>query len=103
MSFRSDSHSHVRALCSDDSIVLQVTAAPGWRTVYLDDLRAVASSRFRIALIDAITGTRSPKESLVSGWERNALSIRFMVPESTNGPPDEAPRHLAYLVLTPVA
>jgi hypothetical protein len=39
----------------------------------------------------------------VSGWERNALSIRFMVPESTNGPPDEAPRHLAYLVLTPVA
>ncbi|MEX3958508.1 hypothetical protein [Trinickia sp. EG282A] len=103
ISFRSDSDSHVRALCSDDAIVLQVTAAPGWRTVYLDDLPAVASSRFRIALIDAITGTRSPKESLVSGWERNALSIRFMVPKSTNGPPDEAPRHLAYLVLTPVA
>ncbi len=103
ISLRFDSDSRVRALRSDDTIVLQVSAPPGWRTVYLDDLPAVCSGGFRIALIDAITGARSPKESLVSGWERNALSIRFMVPKSTNGPPDEAPRHLAYLALTPVS
>jgi hypothetical protein len=102
-SLRFDPGSRVRALRSDDRIVLQVSAPPGWRSVHLNDMRTTLSGGFRIDLIDAITGATNPKESLVSSWERNTLSIRFEVPKSTNGTADKPPRHLAYLVLTPVS
>jgi hypothetical protein len=101
-SLRSDSDLHVRALRSDDSIVLQASGPPGWHSVYFDDLPAAASGKIRIALVDAITGSRSPSESVVPSWKQNSLSVRFEFPKSTNGPADVAPRHLAYLVLTPV-
>jgi hypothetical protein len=87
-------------LRSDDSIVLQASAPPGWHSIYLDNLPAAASGKIRIALVDAITGSRSPSESVVPNWEQHTLSIRFKFPKSTNGPADE---HLAYLVLTPVS
>ena len=91
------------ALYSDDKIVLQVSAPPGWRSVEIPGLAAPVSGRFDVAFVDAISGVTQTKEHVNAAWATNTLSIRFEVPRATNGPADEAPRHLAYLVVAPLA
>ncbi|WNC89172.1 hypothetical protein RI103_16000 [Paraburkholderia sp. FT54] len=100
---RFDPDSHGKALYSGRSIVLQVSARPGSRAVDISGLDAPASGRFDIAFIDAISGAKNAGTNVAATWEAGALSIRFQVPRSTNGPADEAPRHLAYIVVTPRA
>lgn len=92
-----------KALYSDDKIVVQVSAPPGWRSVEVSGLAARGSGRFEVAFVDAISGVMQTKEHVNAAWTANTLSIRFEVPRVTNGPADEAPRHLAYLVVTSLA
>jgi hypothetical protein len=98
-----DPKSEGKALYSDDKIVLQVSAPPGWRSVEVGGLAAPASGRFDVAFVDAITGAKQSQEHVKSAWTANTLSIRFEIPRATNGPVDEAPRHLAYLLVTSLA
>jgi hypothetical protein len=97
---RFDPESHGKALYSDRNIVLQVKARPGWRSVDVSGLAAPASGYFDVAYIDAISGVKASKTDITAAWQANTLSIRFQVPRSTNGPSDEAPRHLAYIVVS---
>ncbi len=88
------------ALYSDKSIVMQVSAPPGWRTVDIDGVAAPASGRASLQFIDALSGTVSPASDAVLKWSDQTLSVRFKVPARVNGQGAKgAPRHLAYLVV----
>lgn len=95
--------SSVKALYSRRSIVVQVNTVPGSHTIDVTGLSAPASGRHSLTYIDAITGAKYAKPMYASTWQANKLSIRFEVPQITNGPKDETPRHLTYLVVTPLA
>jgi hypothetical protein len=82
---------------------MEVSAARGWRSVEVGGLAAPASGRFEVAFVDAISGVAQTKEHVNSAWTANTLSIRFEVPRTANDPADEAPRQLAYLVVTSLA
>jgi hypothetical protein len=86
------------ALLSDNDMVLQVSATPGWRTVSVTGIRP-PSSRAEITFIDALTGASAPPSDAILAWNDQAMNIRFKVPDSVNGPAQKPPKHLAYIVV----
>jgi hypothetical protein len=89
-------------LCSGDDIVLQIKAAPGWRTLDLRGLVQLSPDQFVVLFVDALTGQVENTGSVKAGLSADRLSITFDVPDPPNG--NEAgeghPVHLAYLVVT---
>lgn len=87
------------ALCSDATIVVQVRAQPGWRTVALRGLSAPSASSYGVALVDALTGASQAADAVNAAWQDGTLHIRFKVPEEVNGAGQTPPSHLAYLII----
>ncbi|WP_094780907.1 hypothetical protein [Paraburkholderia ribeironis] len=86
------------ALRSGNDIVIQVTAAPGWRTVAAAGIRPPASGRTDVQFIDAVTGALSAREDVVLTWDGDNMKIRFRVPDQVNGLAAKPPGHLGYIV-----
>ncbi|WP_345815109.1 hypothetical protein AAGS40_22585 [Paraburkholderia sp. PREW-6R] len=89
------------ALRSDNDIVLQVNAEPGWRTVSAAGVPAPSSRKAQAMLVDALTGFMSPREDVALDWNNQNLSVRFKVPNRVNGQAhgNDPARHLAYIVV----
>ncbi|WP_343225439.1 hypothetical protein [Paraburkholderia sp. C35] len=85
-------------LLSDNDIVLQVSAPPGWRTVEAEGIAAPAGGA-QVSFIDALTGTAAPKQDVASSTNGDVTTIRFRVPDKVNGTDRKQPKHLAYLVV----
>jgi hypothetical protein len=89
------------ALRSGDDIVMQVSADPGWRTVTANGVESASRSPARVEFIDALTGAPSPRDDTALTWDGESLQVRFKVPAQVNGPDNNPPKHLAYLVVSP--
>ncbi len=89
------------ALCSGASIVLQVSASPGWQTVEIGALRAPSSGQYGVTVLDALTGRPALDDTVTTESRGRSLSIRFKVPETVNGAALTPPTHLAYVIVTP--
>jgi hypothetical protein len=87
------------ALYSDADIVVQVSAATGWRTVEIDTGQPPASGQASVAFVDALSGVAAAPQDAQASWNGSRLSIRFKVPEAMNGAQRTPPAHLAYLVV----
>jgi hypothetical protein len=87
------------ALLSDNDIVIQVRAEPGWQSVTVDELKSRASRTASVKFIDALTGTANPPGDVALAWHGNSLKVRFKVPDRVNGADNKKPAHLAYVVL----
>ena len=89
------------ALRSDNDIVVQVSAASGWRTVEAAGVGAPPPGGAQVHFIDALTGAAAPQDEAVLTWNSERFGIRFRVPSHVNGADRNQPRHLAYLVVRP--
>jgi hypothetical protein len=87
------------ALRSGTDIVIQVRAAPGWRTVVAADIGAPLTRATEVRFIDAVTGAVSARDDVVPTRDGDGIKIRFRVPPQTNGRADKPPRHLGYIVI----
>ncbi|SEJ81711.1 hypothetical protein [Paraburkholderia diazotrophica] len=87
------------ALLSDSDIVIQVSAAPGWRTVEAAGVEQSSLDGAEVLFIDAVTGAVAPHEDATLTSDNGTLSIRFRVPAAVNGADRKPPVHLAYLVV----
>jgi len=90
-------------LYSGVSLIFQVRAAAGWRTVDIDGLTMPPSRCFVATVVDALTGIPASADTVTTKSLGSKLSIRFKVPEMVNGGPQTPRTHLAYLVVTPRA
>ncbi|CAB3776361.1 hypothetical protein LMG28614_00199 [Paraburkholderia ultramafica] len=91
------------ALRSDNDIVFQVNADPGWRTVSATGVPPPSSGKAQVMFIDALTGFVSPREEATVSWNEQTMSVRFKVPSRVNGQNSKPPGHLAYVVVRPQA
>lgn len=89
------------ALRSDNDIVFQVSADPGWRTITVPGVKPPPSGKAQIDFVDALTGFASPRGDATLSWAEEGLSIRFKVPSRVNGQENNPPKHLAYVVVRP--
>lgn len=90
------------ALRSDDQIVIQVEALPGWHTVNVPGLAAPASGKPSVQVVDAISGSIQRAADVTMKWDSNALNVRFNTPTRVNGQGGKGtPKHLAYIVVRP--
>lgn len=87
------------ALRSGNDIVLQVRAAPGWRTVTTTGTSPASSSRTDVQMIDALTGAVSTRDDVALTWDGDSMKIRFKIPDQVNGEASKPPMHLAYIVV----
>ncbi|WP_233855568.1 hypothetical protein [Paraburkholderia sp. HD33-4] len=88
------------ALYSDQQVVMQVHALPGWRTVNVTELPPPPSGRARVQFIDALSGLAAPAAQTALKWDDQGLQIRFRVPDVVNGHGGKGPaEHLAYIVV----
>lgn len=106
------------ALMSDNDIVMQVSAEPGWQSVSVGQLQPQAARNARVQMIDALTGDASAPDDVTLAWSGDTLKLRFNVPQQVNGLTGDdrhgggdhdrdrkgrTPRHLAYIVLRGLA
>ncbi|MGV2288061.1 hypothetical protein AAHK20_05045 [Trinickia sp. YCB016] len=89
------------ALLSGKDIVIQVSADPGWRTVTAAGVKPLMPAQPHVEVIDALTGAASSGDDTALTWEGESLHIRFKVPSQVNGPDNNPPKHLAYIVVSP--
>ncbi|CAN7270533.1 hypothetical protein [Paraburkholderia terricola] len=87
------------AVLSDSDIVIQVSAATGWRSVTATGVKPPAARTATVEMIDGLTGARSDGENIALTWKDATLNVRFKVPSEVNGPLAKPPRHLAYIVV----
>jgi hypothetical protein len=88
------------ALLSGQDIVLQVSADTGWRTVTASGVKQ-PSGQAHVRFIDALSGHASPPDDVALTWKAESMSVNFRVPSQVNGPDNNPPSHLAYIVVSP--
>ncbi|CAB3776307.1 hypothetical protein LMG28614_00188 [Paraburkholderia ultramafica] len=89
------------ALFSGNDVVLQVSADPGWQTVTVSGLKPARTEH--VESIDALTGAASARDDVALTWDDEMLKVRFKVPNRVNGPENNPPTQLAYIVVRPCA
>jgi hypothetical protein len=90
-------------LLSGNDVVMQVRAGAGWQTVTVPGLKPPRSRKPQAAFVDALTGVASAREDVELTWDGDMLKVRFKVPTEVNGPDNNPPTHLAYVVVRPGA
>jgi hypothetical protein len=98
-----DSGASGSALYSGHDVVMQVSASPGWQSVTVPGLEAPRSRTAQIQFVDALTGVISPRDDVALTWDDAMLKVRFKVPDEVNGADNNPPKHLAYVVIRPLA
>ncbi|HEY2024651.1 MAG TPA: hypothetical protein VGH68_26450, partial [Paraburkholderia sp.] len=99
-----------KALLSGNDLVMQVRAPAGWQTISIGGLTSMRSGAVRADFIDALSGDASAADDTAVSWDNDLMKVRFRVPDEVNGdshdePKGEngggnnAPNHLAYLVV----
>lgn len=88
------------ALMSGASLVLQVVAPPGWRTISVSDQASAYGGAVKVAMIDAMSGSAAERTAVETSHETGKLSIRVKIPDAVNGSDKSRGMHLAYVVVS---
>jgi hypothetical protein len=92
-----------RGLFSGNDVVMQVSASAGWQTVTVPGLKPPRARKAQVGFVDALTGVASTRDDVELTWNDDLLKVRFKVPAEVNGPDNNPPTHLAYVVVRPDA
>jgi hypothetical protein len=90
-------------LFSGNDVVMQVRASAGWQTVTVSGINPPRSRKPQALFVDALTGVASTRDQVELTWNDDMLKVRFRVPDKVNGPDNNPPVHLAYVVVRPGA
>jgi hypothetical protein len=82
---------------------MQVRASAGWQTVTVSGINPPRSRKPQALFVDALTGVASTRDQVELTWNDDMLKVRFRVPDKVNGPGNNPPVHLAYVVVRPGA
>jgi hypothetical protein len=91
------------ALFSGNDVVMQVSASSGWQSVTVPGIKPPPSRTAQVQFVDALTGVVSPSDDVAMTWDDAMLKVRFKVPDEVNGAGNNPPKHLAYVVVRPLA